>query len=342
VTLQRTLQGFRRDGLKACAIEASSIGLVEHRLAGTRLRVAIFTNLTQDHLDYHTSMQAYGQAKRHLFNWPGLAAAVINTDDPFGADLARSLATQPLDVWTVSCQGGARLCASDIHFGEGGLCFSVTETGSATHLLQSHLIGHYNVANLLGVLGAMRALGIPLDAAVGVCSRLLPVPGRMECLSEPDAPLVAVDYAHTPDALGQALQALRPLALDRAGQLWCVFGCGGDRDASKRPLMGAIATQKADRTVLTSDNPRSEVPDSIIADILRGVVQSPAVHVEADRGQAIAYAVTQASDRDVILLAGKGHEETQDVGGVKRPFSDRIQALRALQERNQVRQGIAA
>ena len=333
VLLQRTLRQFKDDGLKACAMEASSIGIEEHRLDGTHIQVAVFTNFTQDHLDYHGSMEAYWQSKRRLFAWPGLQAAVINVDDAQGQGLAESLATSELDVWTISCQCDARLQARAIAYGNLGLSFDVVEGGTSCRL-QTRTIGSYNVSNLLGVLGAMRSLGVPLQDAVNACSTLHPVPGRMECLGGVGEPLVAVDYAHTPDALSQALSALRPLATQRGGRLWCVFGCGGDRDASKRPRMGAIASQKADRVVVTSDNPRSEKSETIIAQILLGLAQSKSVDVQADRALAIAETITRAAPQDVVLLAGKGHEESQEIAGTKYPFLDRDHAQRALRSRH--------
>jgi len=332
VLLQRTLRQFADDGLKACAMEASSIGVEEHRLDGTRFQVAVFTNLTQDHLDYHGSMEAYWLAKRRIFSWPGLACAVVNVDDAQGPVLVDALAGSSLDVWTVSCQQPARLQARNIAYEGPGLRFEVVEAG-VSHVLQTRMIGAYNVANLLGVLAAMRGLGVPLQAAVQACGSLHPVPGRMECLGRAGEPLVAVDYAHTPDALSHALAALRPLAAQRGGRLWCVFGCGGDRDASKRPLMGAIACQKADQVVVTSDNPRSEKAESIIAHILLGLAHSKAVDVQSNRALAIADTVARAEPNDVILVAGKGHEQTQEIAGVKHVFSDREHAQQALRSR---------
>jgi UDP-N-acetylmuramoyl-L-alanyl-D-glutamate--2,6-diaminopimelate ligase len=186
---------------------------------------------------------------------------------------------------------------------------------------------------LLGVIGAMRAMGVPLQAAVGACTALLPVPGRMERLHMPGRPLVAVDYAHTPDALDKALQALRPLAEQRGGSLWCVFGCGGDRDPTKRPLMAAVAEKNADRVVVTSDNPRSEKPETIISQILLGLSHADCVEVQADRARAIAETVAAAASADVILLAGKGHEAYQEIAGVKHAFDDRVHARQALENR---------
>jgi UDP-N-acetylmuramoyl-L-alanyl-D-glutamate--2,6-diaminopimelate ligase len=332
VLLQRQLRRFVDQGLQACAIEASSIGLVEHRLDGTRIRVAVFTNLTQDHLDYHGSMSDYGLAKAALFSWPGLQAAVLNVDDEQGAALADTLRTSGLDVWTVAIQQAARLRALDVAYGEQGLRFTLAE-GEERCSLQTSMIGLYNVSNLLGVIGAMRAVGVPLSEAVRACTHLSPVPGRMDCLFVPNQALAVVDYAHTPDALDQALKALRPLAQQRGGQLWCVFGCGGDRDAGKRPLMAALAEKNADRVVVTSDNPRTEKPEAIIAQILLGLSHGADVQVQADRALAIAQTLQQAQASDVVLIAGKGHERTQEVAGVKHPFSDKAQALAALASR---------
>jgi UDP-N-acetylmuramoyl-L-alanyl-D-glutamate--2,6-diaminopimelate ligase len=332
VVLQKTLHQFVKQGLSACAIEASSIGIEEHRLDGTSVRVAIFTNFTQDHLDYHGSMQAYWQAKEKLFAWPGLVSAVLNVDDSRGAELAEVLKAGSLDVWTVSTQRAARLRAQNIAYGAQGLCCEVVE-GDTIVTLATRMIGSFNVSNLLGVIAAMRSLGVPLRDAVTACEALQPVPGRMECLGGEAQPLIAVDYAHTPDALAKALAALRPLAAQRGGALWCIFGCGGDRDASKRPLMGAIAAQQADMTVVTSDNPRSEKPETIIAQILLGMPHSLTADVQVDRALAIADVVMRAAVCDVILIAGKGHEETQEIAGVKLPFSDRMHANKALQQR---------
>jgi len=331
VLLQREFRRFVDAGMGACAIEASSIGVEERRLDGTRIRVAVFTNFTQDHLDYHGSTAAYWQAKEELFRWPGLQAAVLNLDDPQGVMLARKL--QHLDVWTVSCAHAARLQAQDIRYEDGGLCCTVVEEAER-HRLRTALIGQYNVSNLLGVLGAMRALGVPLAEAVQACDGLLPVPGRMECLKQPGQPLVAIDYAHTPDALDKALQALRPLAQARGGKLWCVFGCGGDRDTSKRPLMAAVAEKNADIVLVTSDNPRSERPEAIICQILLGLGRKAGVRVQVDRAAAIAEAVAEAGPADVLLLAGKGHEASQEIAGVKHPFQDRAHAEAALARRS--------
>lgn len=331
ILLQHTFRQFVDKGLTACAIEASSIGMEESRLDGTRIRIAIFTNFTQDHLDYHATMDTYWQAKAQLFQWPGLQSAVINIDDAQGAGLAAQLAGTASDLWTVSCTGPARLQARDIRYDAQGLSFSVMEgEGGAVHVLHTRLIGTYNVANLLGVMAAMRALGVPLAAVMASCMDLTPVPGRMECAGGQGQPLVAVDYAHTPDALGKALMALRSLAQQRGGRLWCVFGCGGDRDPGKRPLMGAMAASHADCVVLTSDNPRSEKVEVIISQVLLGLTGRSEVTVQADRALAIADALAQAAANDVVLVAGKGHEDYQEVAGKRTPFSDMAHVHRAL------------
>jgi UDP-N-acetylmuramyl-tripeptide synthetase len=349
VTLHATFRRFVDEGLKAAAIEASSIGIEELRLHATHITVAQFTNFTQDHLDYHGSMEAYWQAKRALFDWPGLKAAVIHQDDPMGDGLARHAAARGLDVWTYGQQAGVRLQVQALRFLNDGLAFEVVEHAPVSGAevarapVQARLVGQFNVANLLAVLGALRALGVPLADATAACAALAPVPGRMQQvrLEAPAAqPLVVVDYAHTPDALEQALKALRPMAEARGGQLWCVFGCGGDRDPIKRPLMGAIACRQADRIVLTSDNPRSESPAFILSQIQAGIARSDVVDVIEDRRAAITHAVRTAGAADVILLAGKGHETTQEVAGVKTPFVDVDEASAALQARLQ--QGGAA
>ncbi len=332
-TLQAALRRFVDAGFVACALEASSIGLVEHRLDATKIDVALFTNFTRDHLDYHGSMSAYWAAKRRLFDWPGLRAAVINIDDEQGALLAGELAGGTLDVWTVSMRRPARLQSGPLRYAGGGLAFELHE-GGARAAVHSALVGDFNASNLLVVIGGLRALGVTLAQAATAAAVLTAVPGRLQRVAGRDLEVV-VDYAHTPDALDKVLQALRPLAAARGGRLWCVFGCGGNRDATKRPLMGAIAADRADHVVLTSDNPRDEPPDEILAQILAGIVGHDEVDVIADRREAIAYAVRGAALGDVVLLAGKGHETTQEVAGVKRAFSDVEEAARALGRREE-------
>ncbi|MDO8248281.1 MAG: UDP-N-acetylmuramoyl-L-alanyl-D-glutamate--2,6-diaminopimelate ligase [Rhodoferax sp.] len=332
VLLQQQLRRFVDDGFTACALEASSIGIEERRLEATSIQVAVFTNFTQDHLDYHASMQDYWRAKELLFSWPGLKAAIINADDVKGLELSATLAGSALDVWTFSCAGPARLQARDIQHGTQDLRFVVVE-GTERHSISTPLVGQYNVSNLLGVMAALRAMGVPLTEAVGACAGLLPVPGRTEMIAMEGLPLVVIDYAHTPDALEKVLAALKPVALSRGGQLWCVFGCGGDRDASKRPLMAVMAEKNADQIVVTSDNPRSENPLAIVSQVLLGLSHRDAVHVQVDRAAAIAHALRLAQPADVVLLAGKGHENFQAVEGVMIPFSDRAHAEAALAAR---------
>jgi UDP-N-acetylmuramoyl-L-alanyl-D-glutamate--2,6-diaminopimelate ligase len=227
--------------------------------------------------------------------------------------------------------------ARDIGYSDGGLSFTLHE-GSSSAAVKSTLIGDYNAHNLLGVLAALRALGVPLADAAAVVPQLSAVPGRMQRVGDGvGAPQIVVDYAHTPDALEKVLGALRPLAVARGGRLVCVFGCGGDRDATKRPLMGAIAAHGADHVVVTSDNPRSENPAAIIAGIVGGMADGSHADVTPDRRAAIARAVVEASPRDVIVLAGKGHEDYQEIAGVRQPFSDVTEATQALMQRGMSR-----
>ena len=246
VMLHAALRRFADRAFKACAIEASSIGIVEQRLAALRIVVALFTNFTRDHLDYHGTMDGYWAAKRRLFDWPGLRAAVINLDDPRGAALASELAGSPLDVWTYSVRGPARIRAQGLGYVDGGLAFELHEAGPSLPV-RSTLIGDYNASNLLAVIGGLRALGVSLADAASVVPQLTPVPGRMQRVARgPSTARGGRRLRPHPRRAGEGLQALRPLAAARGGRLWCVFGCGGDRDATKRPLMGAIAARDAD------------------------------------------------------------------------------------------------
>jgi UDP-N-acetylmuramoyl-L-alanyl-D-glutamate--2,6-diaminopimelate ligase len=325
VMLQAAFRRMADAGFAACAIEASSIGLKEGRLSGTSIKVALFTNFTQDHLDYHGDMDAYWAAKRELFDFAGLQAAVLNIDDAKGAELAAQLTG--LDLWTYALNGPARIAAHDLHYRAGGLAFTLHEGDEEQLLIETGLIGEYNVANLMAVIGGLRALGHPLAEIAAVVGKVTPVPGRMQRVGNGlELPQMVVDYAHTPDALDKALTALQPLAAARGGRLICVFGCGGNRDRAKRPLMGAIAARLAQQVILTSDNPRFEPPEQILADIL-GDTDSRAI---PDRRTAIGRAVSEAGPRDVILIAGKGHEDYQEVAGVRLPFSDVVEARAAL------------
>ncbi|ARU06951.1 UDP-N-acetylmuramoyl-L-alanyl-D-glutamate--2,6-diaminopimelate ligase [Comamonas serinivorans] len=337
----RLHQAFRdavQDGVTACVMEASSIGLAEHRLDGVRIDTAVFTNFTQDHLDYHADMADYWQAKRRLFDWPGLRHAVVNIDDDQGARLAEDLKTSAqageLDLWTVGRHPAARLRAVAVHHADEGMGIELSDPDDERVVVHTTQFGDFNVNNLLGVIACMRAWGVPLAAVAQGVARLPAVPGRLQRVAAAgrSGPLVLVDYAHTPDALDKALQAVRPLADQRGGRLWCVFGCGGNRDAAKRPLMGRVAEQGADRVVVTSDNPRHEAPMAIIEAIQAGMTRPHLT--EVDRGGAIQMAITQASPRDVVVLAGKGHEDYQEVVGERHPFSDLDVARLALQRRS--------
>ncbi|WP_343292290.1 UDP-N-acetylmuramoyl-L-alanyl-D-glutamate--2,6-diaminopimelate ligase [Vandammella animalimorsus] len=351
--LQAALHDMQRQGASACAIEASSIGLEQARLAGTRIRVAAFTNFTQDHLDYHGSMQAYGAAKRLLFDWPGLQAAVLNAQDAYGQSLRQALLARPgLALWDYAVQADglpaatARLCAQGVQFDGDSVRFEVLEYAPAAQSaaqgeasaplrqaqVRARVTGLYSVQNLMALLGMLRAMGLELEQAAQLCRQVPAVPGRMQMLAQPGKPLVVVDYAHTSDALRAVLQALRPVAAQRGGRLSVLFGCGGDRDAGKRPLMAMAAAQTADALWITSDNPRSEDPLAIIAQIETGLTpaQRAAAKVLPERRTAIAAAVAAAAAHDVLLLAGKGHEAYQEIKGVRHPFSDLDEAQQAL------------
>jgi MurE/MurF fusion protein len=347
--LHALLARFIEAGATACAMEASSIGLDQGRCDGTHFEVAVFTNLTRDHLDYHGSMEAYAEAKRKLFRWPGLPAAVINLDDAFGAALFAECRAPRRIGYSLSPQGGEPLAgaevlwAADIDETPRGIAFTL-HCRKRRYVVEAAVVGRYNVANLLAVAGTLLALGIEPDALPTLLSAVTPPPGRMQRYGGAQAPLVAVDYAHTPDALENALSALRPAARQRGGRLVCVFGCGGDRDRGKRPLMGEAAVRLADRVWLTSDNPRSEEPQAILDDIVAGQGVAALARREVDRRVAIETAIVEADERDVILVAGKGHEDYQEIHGRKLPYSDALvvnaalAARRELQER-QERQG---
>jgi len=333
VQLQRRLAELRDAGATALAIEASSIGLQQGRLNGVHFDAAVFTNLTRDHLDYHGSMEAYAEAKAILFDWPALGAAVVNMDDQYGASLVQRLqnkqsATQVIG-YTLENRvhaGVAMLSASNLRTQHAGTSFHV-DSPFGCGQVKTHLIGRFNVSNMLAVLAVLLAKGTAWSKAVDALEMLEPVPGRMQQLGSQGHAMVVIDYAHTPDALEKTLQTLQQVAQERHGQLWCVFGCGGDRDPGKRPQMGRIAEQ-ADHVVVTSDNPRTEKPADIIADIVAGM--SKPAHVIEDRAGAILYAIKHAGDHDVVLLAGKGHETYQDINGKKWPFSDEEHASLAL------------
>jgi UDP-N-acetylmuramyl-tripeptide synthetase len=332
-TLMRYLAEFREQQAAACALEASSIGIEEGRMNGARVDVAVFTNLTRDHLDYHGSMEAYAAAKLKLFTWPRLRTAIVNLDDEFGLTLMRETTAMRVLGYAI---GEARrdfpalVRAENLVDTAFGQRFNlVLPNGRGT--VDTALVGRYNIANLLAIAAVLHDAGVSVQEVVRRLSELTPPPGRMERLGGDGEPLVIVDYAHTPDALDNALGALRPTAAARGGRLCVVFGCGGDRDHGKRPQMGLVAAAGADRVLVTSDNPRREQPQAIIDEIIAGMQQP---EVEADRGVAIRRAILEAEPADVVLLAGKGHELYQEIAGIRYPFSDVEQAQAALLARN--------
>ena len=329
VTLHATLARFVRDGAVACAMEVSSIGLDQGRANGAHFDVAVFTNLTRDHLEYHGTMDAYGAAKAKLFGWPGLGHAVLNLDDPFGRTLAAQLNGHVHTIgYTLGDASGTDVVLRATELSESGHGISFSLDGVR---FQAPVVGRFNASNLLAVIGALLAGDETLEDCAAVLRNIVPPAGRMQAIGgnvEQGSPLIVVDYAHTPDALEKVLTTLRGTATARGGKLVCLFGCGGDRDPGKRPQMGAIAERLADAVVVTSDNPRGENPQAIIASILAGMKSYPAV--EPDRAAAIQATIASADACDVILLAGKGHEPYQEIVGVRRPFSDLDCAKSAL------------
>ncbi len=329
--LHALLAQLRDAGADAVAMEVSSHALDQGRVDGVHFKVGMFTNLTRDHLDYHGTMDAYGAAKAKLFAWPDLEAAVLNLDDAFGRELLASIHA-PIRPIGVSSRGAetASLRADDIVLDLAGLSFSLRIDGE-THAVRSPLLGRFNVDNLLAVAGALHALGETAADIAAVLPMLQPVHGRMNRLGgDGRLPLVVIDYAHTPDALEQALTSLRAHA---AGRLVCVFGCGGDRDSGKRPQMGAIAEARADAVIVTDDNPRTENGDAIVADIVAGFANATAIVIRRDRAAAIAHAIAMAAANDIVLIAGKGHEPYQEIDGVQYPFDDTTTARAALEAR---------
>jgi UDP-N-acetylmuramoyl-L-alanyl-D-glutamate--2,6-diaminopimelate ligase len=333
VTVHRTLAQLRASGVREVAMEVSSHALDQGRIDGVRFQVAAFTNLTRDHLDYHGTMQKYGAAKARLFQMPGLKHIVLNVGDEFGRTLARDYAGSAslIAVWVGAGDSGwladRALHATRVRLEPRGI--SIELDGSFGKLdVKTQLMGRFNAENSLIVIACLLSLGVSLSDAANALAECKPAPGRMEVVKADarNKPTVVVDYAHTPDALSKALNAAREHC---EGALWCVFGCGGDRDSGKRPVMGAIADELADQIIVTDDNPRSEDPQVITAGIVSGI-KSHAVRVIHDRGEAIATALKEAQAADVVLIAGKGHEDYQIYGETRRSFSDRSEALRYL------------
>lgn len=327
ISTHRSLRDLVLTGVRHVGMEISSHALHQDRVAGVRLPLTAFTNLTRDHLDYHGSMAAYSEAKARLFVARGVEHAVINVSDPVGLALAEKLpdgvALTRVELLGEGQSAGRYVAAREVRCTPSGI-----EIHGHTHAgpfqMQSPLIGAFNAENLMVVLGLLLAAGMPLSGAVEALEAADPPPGRMETFVLGDhGPTLVVDYAHTPDALAKALLSLRAHTV---GSLWCIFGCGGDRDAGKRALMASAAEQVADRLVLTDDNPRSEDPDDIIAAILKGLSGRIPCQVERNREAAIRLVASEASPGDVVLIAGKGHEDYQIYGAERRAYSDRVVA----------------
>jgi UDP-N-acetylmuramoyl-L-alanyl-D-glutamate--2,6-diaminopimelate ligase len=331
ILLQQMLADYLGQQASVVAMEVSSHGLDQGRVNGVSFDIAVFTNLTRDHLDYHGDMQAYAAAKKKLFAWDGLKVAVLNRDDAFGLEVAQELKAQGKRVLTYGLEkaiaNDADISVKSLELTEQGMRLEV-QTPFGDAVISAGVVGRFNAYNLLAVLATLLASNVSLNDAVKTLATLKPVAGRMQQYGGGKLPLVVIDYAHTPDALEQVLKSLRA---QTKGQLVCVFGCGGDRDSGKRPLMGKVASELADKVIVTSDNPRSELPAEIIKAVMNGVKQN-AISIE-NRADAIAHAIENAQAGDVILLAGKGHENYQEIAGVKYPFSDIEMAQHFLQER---------
>lgn len=326
INLQRTLYRMRSQGFKWVCIEASSIGLEQGRLNHVGIELAAYTNFSRDHLDYHNTMEEYEQAKLILARWPGLKHAVVNADDPTAESFGLIAQTCGANLVRVGRQSSLDVCIRSLAHGSEGLSVDVTWKSTAVYKLAAPVVGDFNADNLALSFASLIALGFDPLLVAKALNQVSPAPGRMQKVS--DHPCVVVDYAHTSDALEKALNALRPVAQQSQGMLWVLFGCGGDRDKGKRPLMAAVAEQLADRLVITSDNPRSEDPAAIVKDITAGLgvkgrnTELAHVHVELDRKKAIEWCVGKAANNDVVLLAGKGHETTQTIGNQVFEHSD--------------------
>lgn len=353
--LQEVLAELRDHGAEAVAMEVSSHALAQHRVDAVHFDYAVLTNLTRDHLDYHGSMAAYAQAKARLFSQPGLRWAILNAGDAFSVELLATLAPEVRVAWysldpsldpvgdlPAAARGRCDLLvwARELEHLGRGLRLSIAARGGSLGVetvqgrLETGLLGRFNAANLLAALALLLARGMAFDNALHALARITGVAGRMECFGTADEPLCVVDYAHTPDALEQALAALRA---HTQGRLAVVFGCGGERDCGKRPLMGEVAARLADQVILTDDNPRHEDGDAIVAAILagmKGLGESLPAHVEVERQRALAIrrALLRAGPGDALLIAGKGHETEQDMGELRVRFSDRAQVMQALRE----------
>lgn len=325
IAVQSTLGDLKKAGAKAVAMEVSSHALEQGRVAALAFDIVVMTNLSRDHLDYHGSMGAYQAAKARLFAWPDLRSRVVNLDDAFGRELAAQKGDSRLISYSL-VDPAASLYCREAKFDDDGVR-AVLVTAQGEHMLRSRLLGRFNLSNMLAAVGTLMAMDHPLDEILKVTPQLEGPVGRMQRLGGGSKPLVVVDYAHTPDALEKVLEALRPHA---QGKLLCLFGCGGDRDRGKRPLMAEVAERLADRVLVTDDNPRSEAPQQIFDDIRPGFARGESVEFIAGRGPAIAHLIATAAADDVIVLAGKGHEDYQEINGERHDFSDLVEAERAL------------
>ena len=329
IVLQRSLQHYLKQGAQCVAMEVSSHALDQGRVNGVHFEVALFTNLTRDHLDYHGDMSRYAAAKSKLFVWPELHYAVLNVDDAYGRELRQQAERSGVKVTGYGFESG-EVRGSNLRVSPHGLAFDVTSPWGEARI-ESSVLGRFNAHNLLAVLATLLVGGIKFEQAIISVQHVRPVAGRMQEIRIPGKPLVVVDYAHTPDALEKVLITLREIVGESKAsdaQLICVFGCGGQRDKGKRPLMGDVATRLADAVIVTSDNPRDENPRFIIDDIAAGMGSN--YHTMEDRAAAIDHAIRSARPNDVVLIAGKGHEDYQEIKGVKLPFSDVEVATRAL------------
>ena len=330
IVLQKSLQRYLHEGAQCVAMEVSSHALDQGRVNGVHFDVALFTNLTRDHLDYHGDMSRYAAAKALLFVWPELQHAVLNGDDPYARELRQQAERNGVSVTTYGFEVGD-VRGSNLKVGPHGLAFDVSSPWGEARI-ESGVLGRFNAHNLLAVLTTLLVGGVSFEQAIVSVQHVRPVPGRMQQIRIPGKPLVVVDFAHTPDALEKVLITLREIAGESKAsesQLICVFGCGGQRDKGKRPLMGDVASRLADSVVVTSDNPRHEEPRFILDDIVAGMGAN--YHVIEDRAAAIDHAIHQARPNDVVLIAGKGHEAYQEIQGEKLPFSDIEVAARALE-----------
>ena len=347
--MQGLLKDIQKNGAHSVTVEVSSHALDQGRVNGTHFDTVVITNLSQDHLDYHGDMKQYAAAKKKILDLPGIKHVVVNADDSFGQEclqyLAKKMGDADITVWayanksenllSLPCfakQSFRKILATDLQMNDQGMKFQLIVDGEDAGLMQTRMVGAFNVSNALAVLACLLAGGKTIKSAKNSIEALQAVQGRMELVARATAqqPMAVIDFAHTPDALEQVLKTLRDIAKQRAGQLWCVFGCGGDRDPMKRPIMGRIAESIADHVMVTSDNPRSEVPEKIMADILSGFEVPEKAQVNADRATAILQIIRQAKPEDVILIAGKGHEEIQEIAGKKHPFSDRVHVQLAM------------